>query len=281
MKTIICPTDFSTCSYNAADYAAQLALEFNARLILVHTYESPLIFSEAALVIPGDVVKDSQRLAERKIHSLKSKLLTENGKLSIKTIVKDGNAERQICQVAEEEDADVIVMGTTGKGKATRAIYGSTSLAVISKAQCPVLLIPKKGTYHGIHKIVFATDLSGDNLNAASNIVSFARHFNAEIDFVFVDDKHLLHSEEDIIEMTKKIKKHVKYNRMSGYISKNTNIGDGLNYFLKKDMADLLVMFNHKNNFLKTFFHPSMTKKMALHTHIPLLALPVEAHAIA
>jgi nucleotide-binding universal stress UspA family protein len=280
MKTIICPTDFSTCSSNAAVYAAQLAGEFNSRLILVHAYESPLIYSEAALVIPGDVLEITRQVAEKKMTSLKNKLLDGNAELSIKAIIKEGIAGRETCLLAEDEDADLIVMGKTGKGKTTRVVFGSTSLNVLSNSQCPVLLIPKKETYQGIHKIVFATDLTGDNLNAALNIVAFARHFKAEIDFVYVDEKHLLHSEEDINDMTKKIKRHVRYNKMSGYIAKSTSIRSGIDYFLKKGQADILVMFNHKNNFLKTLIHPSMIKKMSLHTRIPMLALPVEAHAL-
>jgi nucleotide-binding universal stress UspA family protein len=280
MKTIICPVDFSPCSENAALYAAQLAKEFKSRLILLHVYESPFLYTESSVSSAGEIEKNIQETADKNIYKLKEVLLHINKDISIDTITKEGNADKETCLLASKENADVITMGTTGKNRAKQVLLGSTSLKVISEAQHPVLLIPESGKYRGINKIVFATDLHEDNLNAALQIVSFAMHFKSEIVFVYVDNKDLIHSEENIASLTRKIREHVRYNKMSGYITKITDVTDGIEYFLKINPADLLVMFTHQKHFPQTLLKPSLTKKVSQAIHIPLLALPVHAHTL-
>jgi nucleotide-binding universal stress UspA family protein len=281
MKTIICPTDFSACAQNAAMYAAQLAKEFNSRLILLHVYEIPLIYDEVPLVRDAEVDQSIQNRAKKNIDELKDKMVCDCKHLRVETLVMEGNPLDKIIYLADRESADLIIMGATGKSKTKRMLGGSTTSGVIDKANCPVLCIPSDEKFKGIRKIVFATDMHEDTMNAASVIVSFAKHFQAEIVFVYVDNKHLIHSEEGINEMTKKIRSLVHYPKMSGYIAKNTSITDGLEFFLVANPADLLVMFAHEKHFPKTLLNPSMTKKMTDLAPVPVLALTISDRTLA
>ncbi len=123
--------------------------------------------------------------------------------------------------------------------------------------------------------ILCPVDFSKSSVNAAEYASFLAEDFSAEIVFVFVDDNHLIHSDEKILEMTRKIKKRVKYPKLSGYISKNTSIYKGLEYFLEKHKGDLLVMFSHQRHFPGNLFNQSITKMVSYQTKIPLLALKI------
>jgi len=281
MKTIICPVDFSPNANNAALYATQVGNEFNSRILLVHVYESPILLTEASVEISWDLGIAIKENAEKRMEALRNNLLSKNKGVFIDTKIIEGFPAPEICSLAIAENADTIIMGATGKGKAQRMIIGSTASKVMSDARCPVLLIPRLTKYKGIKKIVIATDLNKDNLALAKQIVPFARHFNAEIAFVFVDDKHLIHSEEYIAKMSGKIRSHVHYQKLSGYVSENKSVSDGINYFVKKHSADLLVMFKHKKLFPGSFLNPSITKKMSFITKIPLLSIPVETSILA
>lgn len=276
MQTILCAVDFSSCSKNAMLYAAGLAKEFKSRMVLLHVYETPvtMTYPEEALVA-AEVDTSIRFEAEKNLAKLKEHLLGENENLKVDVRLQEGGSSKMINKVVDREQADMIIMGTTGKGKAERIFIGSTTSAVIRHAHCPVLCIPKGVKYAGINNIVYATDLKEDNLHAALEIVTFAKKFNARIVFVYVDDKHVIHSDEYISDMTKKIRSHVKYNKMSGYIAKNTSIANGITYFLKKNPADLLVMFTHQKHFPATLAHPSITGKVSQKVKIPLLALVV------
>lgn len=281
MKTIICPTDFSTCADNAAIYAAELAREFDSRLILFHIYENPLTFAEPSVVTTNEGLVSIMELAWKNMIELKYKLLAIDNNLKIETLIEDGSAPEQIIHIAVREVADAIVMGITGKSRLERVFMGSTTVKVIDQVACAVFIIPDEAQYQGIKKIVFATDLKSDNLNSATHIATFAKHFNSEIIFVYVENKEHGQSDEIIDEMTRKIRKHMKYEKMSGYVAKSTDVTEGISYFLEKNPADLVVMFSHQKHFPKTLFKPSVTKKMSAHILIPLLSLPLQSYTLA
>ena len=86
MKTIICATDFSANSMNAVKYAAALAAELSAKLILFHAFEIPVLSTEqsfASVSFEEDQLKLS---VGKKLQSVKAKLQTQYPSLEIITI---------------------------------------------------------------------------------------------------------------------------------------------------------------------------------------------------
>jgi nucleotide-binding universal stress UspA family protein len=273
MKTILCPTDFSKNAANAAEYACALGETFSSHVILFHAYESPAVFTSAEFTIIKDAKAIIRDDAQKKLKSLKQKLGKKYPQVTLETELAMGAGYDKVVSASLRNNTDAIVMGTTGNSKVERLLMGSTTSRVIQNAECAVLCIPGEARFSGIKKIVFATDMHEDNITSAMTIAAFAMNFGADIVFVFVDDKHLVHAEEDISKMTRKIRSRVKYPKISGFISKNTSITRGIEYFLKKYPADMLVMFAHHKHFPGTIFNQSITKMMSYQTHIPLLAL--------
>ncbi|HNS12180.1 MAG TPA: universal stress protein [Bacteroidia bacterium] len=273
MNLILCPTDFSRNATNAIQYAAALSDGISARLIIMHVYDKPVMFSDAPLTRIAHAAEQIKQNAEKKMNQLVGKLKRKYKNVTFEVMSQDGLAPEKLLQVAKKLSVDMIVMGSTGTSKIERLLIGSTTARIIRDAPCPVLSIPKNAVFGGIQKIVFATDLNEDNISSAGSISVFAKKFDAEISFLYVDDKHLLHSDEQIAAMTQKIRKRVKYGKISGYVSKNTSITKGIEYFLKKKPADILVMFTHARHFPDSMFNSSITKMMSHQANIPLLAL--------
>jgi hypothetical protein len=73
--------------------------------------------------------------------------------------------------------------------------------------------------------------------------------------------------------MISTIKKQVKYPKISGFVSQNTNITEGLEVFLKEHPADILVMHPQKHSLLESLFSKSVTKKMSFQTRVPMLVV--------
>ena len=273
MKTIICLTDFSPTANNAMKYAAALGESLKSKLILVHTYQTPVMYTEqpfATVLMADEQIQDA---AEKKLADLKSKLQKEHIHLDVSFRLAEGTTSDVLVTIADHEKADLVVMGTTGTTKLERLLMGSTTADMIQKAHCPVLCIPPNSKFKGISKIVFSTDLHEDNLQAATSIASFAKHFDSEILFLYVDDKHIIHSDEKIVQMISTIRTHIEYPKISGYISKDPHINEGINYFLKKHPADLLIMFIHPKHLHASLFHPSLTRMMSHQTKIPFLSI--------
>jgi nucleotide-binding universal stress UspA family protein len=280
MRKIICPVDFSKSSLNAAEYACALAADFRSEVTLLHVYEAPTLFSDVPLDAIRNQEEEMKAVAKEKLKTLTEKLSRKHKSLKFKTALLEGDSAGAIRDYAKRVEAELIVVGKTGNSKLKRLLLGSTTAEIIREVDGPVLIIPPGKTFSGINKIVFATDLHEDNIGASLAITSFARHFHAEIVFVYVDDKNLIHSDEKIDEMTRKIKRKIKYPKLSGYIAKNTSVSKGIEYFLEKNKADLLVLFSHPRRFPGMVFNQSITKIVSHRAEIPMLALKVSGGAV-
>ncbi len=270
MKIIISPTDFSKNGNNAVEYAAALTKEFNSKLILINVYEG------SSNAIAGEAEKELKKESTEKLNSLCKNLVD---KYHIKTefhLLSGSSAADTISSFAAKMPADVIVTGSTGTNLLERMIMGSTTSKLIHSSVCPVLCIPENISFTPIKRIAFATDLKEDNINAALTLITFARHFNAELCFLFVDDKDFIHSDENITEMTNRIRTRVRYQRMSGYVTKHADVNKGIKNFLSKQDAQILAMFTHADKSNSGRFSESITAHMSDHIKVPLLALKKE-----
>jgi nucleotide-binding universal stress UspA family protein len=275
MNTIICATDFSTNGNNAVKYATAFAKQLNATVRLVHVYENPILYSEQPLASIQMADEQVRLSAEKKLSDLKNKIIKEQAGISLETILIEGQSNDELTAFADQQHADLIVLGTTGTTRLERLLMGSTTAHVIRKANCPVLCIPREAKFDGIRKIIFTTDLHEDNMGAAESIEKFAKHFDSEIIFLYVDDHHLIHTDEEIVRTTAKIKSRIHYQKISGYISKDPHIHKGIQSFIKKHAADLMVMLTHRKHFPETVFHTSLTNMMSHQTRIPLLSIKI------
>jgi nucleotide-binding universal stress UspA family protein len=80
-------------------------------------------------------------------------------------------------------------------------------------------------------------------------------------------------SKEYLEKMTATIKSHIRYPKISGFISDSPNVETGINFFLKKHNADCLAMYTYHKSILDKLFRLSITKSVAVHTSIPLLVI--------
>jgi len=135
IHVILHPTDFSVSSEVPLRVARSLARDRGARLIILHV---------AALEILTDETPDAQSDPRRDRDILEQARKRVDGpdlKYPVETMLRRGFAPDVILDVAEEVQADLIVMGTHGRTGLTRTLMGSVAEAVVPKANCPVLVV--------------------------------------------------------------------------------------------------------------------------------------------
>ncbi len=143
LKQILCPTDFSEPSLEGLRYAVEVARMFKAELCLVHV--APLftpIPMDATLGVPllaantqeALRVESAKRLAEFAANHLPPEV-------RFKLRLGDGPAASEIVRLAEEEEADLIVLATNGETGWRHLVFGSVAETVVRTAACPVLTI--------------------------------------------------------------------------------------------------------------------------------------------
>jgi len=138
IKKIILATDFSDISKDAGSHALLLAHTYQAELKVLHAFDinarnapSSYYFIEEARQRGKDALTK----------------LAESFDLEVETIFTEGDPGHEIVHVAEELNADLIVLGTHGYTGWRRFTLGSVAEFVGRHAPCAVLTIRPKGKY--------------------------------------------------------------------------------------------------------------------------------------
>jgi universal stress protein A len=133
-KKILFATDFSAASQAAFEYASALARDAGALLLIVHVEEPPAAFAAGEmLVIQSDVPSpELRRMLET---------LVPQGGVRHEHHLAIGPPADEIVRLAEELQADLIVVGTHGRQGFSRLLTGSVAELVLRRAQCPVLAV--------------------------------------------------------------------------------------------------------------------------------------------
>jgi universal stress protein A len=146
LKRILSATDFSECSNHAMRYACEFAAAFGADLHLLHVNEPPAAaYSEFGVgyVGPLNLEEDVRRGAEAKLNTLPGPEWDQ--KLTIVRVVALGTPFVETVRYAREQDIDLIVLGTHGRGAIAHMLMGGTAEKVVRKAPCPVLTVKPAG----------------------------------------------------------------------------------------------------------------------------------------
>lgn len=133
IRTVLHPTDLSEESRSAFLYACALARDYGARLILLSVYPSSGWYEKA---------NESNRPHESPEELLaKLQQLKPDPRLEVIYRVAEGKPEEMILAVAEEFNANLIVMATYGQSSSRHQVMGSVTEAVNRGAFCPVMAI--------------------------------------------------------------------------------------------------------------------------------------------
>lgn len=143
LKKVLVPTDFSESARHAFSYGVSFAREFKAELVLLHVVENltvgyasdlfPVPMAEVFQEISGYAKAELQKLAEE----------ARKRGVSVTELVVQGKPSAEIIRHAAENEVDMIVLGTHGKGMLDQALFGSTTERVVRRAPCPVLTVRK------------------------------------------------------------------------------------------------------------------------------------------
>jgi nucleotide-binding universal stress UspA family protein len=190
------------------------------------------------------------------------------------TVAKKGQLVTELRTVAKEMHADLIVMGTKGATGISEIFIGTNTASVIEATMCPVMAIPEKAVYKNINRILYATDYNTIDFDSVRKLAEIAGLFNASIVLLHVaSDAFTTIDEAGMIEaFAQKIKQEIAYPDISYRLVESSDILNSLNSTIQSMNIDLVAMTTRKRNFFEKYFSNSMTKKMAYHTSIPLLA---------
>ena len=278
---LLLATDYSESVMNAERYAVQFARSTGSFLRFLHVFE-PLIVDQIGS-FDVDKTDYSPALYEMKklkehVNKLLFSLQIKPGELNFECLVREGSAAKQILEEAGETYPDLILMGTHGASGFKQFILGNHASRVIKKASVPVLAIPKDALFTEIKNIVFATEYREGELPVINFLTRVAQQFNAELTVLHITSNIISEKFEKTIstEFANELKNKIVYPNVHLRVIHYTDIIAGLEDYCNNAKTDWLVMSPEKPFFLDKLFNAkaSITRKMSLHTTVPLLSIP-------
>jgi universal stress protein A len=145
-KTILVPHDFSSAANHAAAVARDEAKTHGARIVLVHVIDLPYQIAGDQAFVPGETENMSVRDyvgrgAEKHLDDIAARLAKDG--VTPTKIIRYGRAHDEIVKCAEEQKADLIVMGTHGRTGLAHLLVGSVTERVVRTSKVPVLTVPQ------------------------------------------------------------------------------------------------------------------------------------------
>ena len=276
MKNILLPTDFSTNSLNAIQYAIKFLKDEECTFYLLNVYRMPYLEHDELMMYNVE-----------KLSSLEKTLL-KSSQRDLKTTVEKFNFSANhkiellsdysffidsVKQKIDELNIDLIIMGTKGATGAKEIFMGSNTGDVIMKTDCDVLAVPNKATYKKPKEIVFPTDFrllyDEDDLDILKKI-ALKNESNIRVLYVQNDDP--------LDEEQKANKKDLEWAfddlNYSFHTLTNTDFESAVNCFTQSrgDVDMIAIIAKHYNIFQRLFFKPKV-EELSFHTKIPLLVL--------
>jgi nucleotide-binding universal stress UspA family protein len=155
IKRVLVPVDFSGCSLDALEYAAQLGLHVKATITLLHVMEPVAYGLDFSL---GNTAERDQQRERIKVRLGKLTAALRSSGLTVDQIARGGLPTDAILEIARVQASDIVVMGTHGRRGISHVVSGSVAEAVLRKAACPVLTV-RSPKFSPSHRRVIAADL--------------------------------------------------------------------------------------------------------------------------
>ena len=175
-------------------------------------------------------------------------------------------------KIVDEENIDIIVMGTRGNTNNKKLTFGSHTLQVLRYVQSPVLAIPEH--YAGIQPrhILFPTNyLIPYKRRELKLLCELAAPYRATIDMLYVSDNDNLSMRQQNNQSF--VRDELCKNEINFKTVKDSSITDAICNYIDKNNVDMLVMVNTRHSFFENIFFKSKLDEITLRIDIPFLAL--------
>jgi nucleotide-binding universal stress UspA family protein len=280
MKTIVVPTDFSATAANAADYAVHFAQQVKAeRIVLLHAYEIPVAIDPMMPGIQIPEIDGFKESAENRLYQFRADLLLKYVDTGIvfDILAVYGSILSALEDFSEKDPIELVVMGITGGGALEETLIGSNTVHIAEHSHIPLIIVPAKSPFRPIQKLLFSCDFyDAEKYIPVSQIANFQQLTNAAL-LVFN-----IESEPDEFEQTfpgtvmgESFAVHSVLESLNPtyHFSHAENFVEGINQFVDENQVDLVITVPKEHSFFAQLFSASHTKKLAFHSHVPLLVL--------
>ena len=140
-RKILVAVESEPVAAHAADVGAELARALGAEMAFVHVVDSSLGYPTDIGVPPNELIALAKQEAKKLVNDFRQRLSPQSAALEF---IPVGGPATEIVNAAKEWPADLIVIGSHGRGGLQRALLGSVAEGVMRHAPCPVMVVRAK-----------------------------------------------------------------------------------------------------------------------------------------
>jgi len=273
MKKLLVPTDFSDTSKNAALFAAQMVADIqNAKIILIHVSDKITGGSDGSPLTEDD--DDRRIILTQALSQLKEELLAV-AQVPIEFAMEKGSSlVETLSRYVRHQAIDMVIMGITGATRLEQIFMGSNTLEMAKESTCPVLIVPPDAKYRKIKNVVLASDFKEVDITIpVAPLKATLDLFKPTLHIVNVDSEHYVELTDEYKAERAKLETMLKNYAPEFYFIRQYDFFDAISQFVDDKNIDLIVIVPKDRSFLSGLFKTSHTKKLAYHSHVPIVAI--------
>ncbi len=269
-KKILVSVDFTPSSEAAITTGIRFASMHGAELVLLHVIEGSAPIAE--FFADGDLTEKKRNYSIKMLDKLAEQHKT--GDLAVSHMVVEGKPYTAILRVADEIDAEMIVMGTWGSHAIETGMIGSNVNKVVRGAKIPVVTVTRQPENTNFSKILIAVDPVFGIRELRHILAVYHKAYNPTVELVCIAA-----TEKDVDEMKVYLKKQsatlheqgianvVATVRVGGIIS------DAILSYVKEGGHDMIWMETHGRKGISGWILGSITEEVLQYSPVPVLSL--------
>ncbi len=204
---ILVPVDFSESSHNAMQYAIAMAKLFDNEIVLLYALNEKRF---ASILTGSDTKQLIKEGIKSKLDESRDMILKMWPEARVALEVREGKPYKVVEKLTEQENVDLVVMGTNGESGIEKFI-GSTTRRVMSSSHVPVVAVKRGKMDPTFENIVMPIDLTKTTKQKVNWAIKLAKKFNSTI--------HVISEVEKDVFLKNKLDKNLK--QIEGILEEN------------------------------------------------------------
>lgn len=273
MKKILVPVDFSRQAAYALEFAIDLVKKSKAHIKVLHVVEFPVGTAVDPIGLPVPTQIDADLLGILKDNAKKRMTRFLNGtdkSINIDSRIDVGNPYITITEFINEEDINMVIMGTKGASGFKEFFIGSNAEKVVRMAKCPVITLHEKMKPADIKDIVFATDFEDPSEALVTELKHLQKLFDAQLHLVRINTPN--NFERDRLTKAALEKTARKYSLKNYTINIYNDVYEdqGILSFAQDIKADMIALGTHGRKGIGHLISGSVAEDIVNHASQPI-----------
>ncbi len=272
MKKILVPCDFSTQAIQAYKFAMDVAVAAQGEVLVLKVVDLPFLYESAFGVQPSwhdpSIEKEFEQQFRKQYEKMKQMHAEIPAPVSFSTA--RGSVAITILKVIEEQNIDLVVMGTQGGGESELSSIGTNTARIIRSSPVPVISLRNAIDISAIKNIVFPTGLELDQKRLVSRVQSLQALFNATLHVLLINTPN--HFQEDRVSRNSlnEFARHYKLNTHSLNVRNDIHEVDGIIDYSSEVKADIIAIGTHGRKGLSHALYGSIAESVVNSARCPV-----------